>query len=55
MLNSLVMLTCSYQVDTRRKMEKADDEKGRPVAGFVVVMCSNGANYVVEKLRSDNS
>jgi hypothetical protein len=39
-------------VKTRRNMEAA--ALTRPVVGFIVVMYSNGAAYVVEKLRGDS-
>ena len=40
-------------VETRKLMEKVGE--GRPVAGFVVAMCDDGAAHVVEKLRQDQS
>eukprot|EP00980_Cylindrotheca_fusiformis_P022425 scaffold9290_cov107-Cylindrotheca_fusiformis.AAC.3 len=43
----------SGYVETRKNMEKVGE--GRPVAGFVVVMYDDGAAYVVEKLRQDQS
>ena len=41
-------------VKTRREMEAAAHHADRPVAGFVVIMYNDGADYIVEKLRSDN-
>jgi hypothetical protein len=41
----------SGYVQRRRAMEKV--AKRRPVSGFVVVMCNDGASHVVEKLSND--
>jgi hypothetical protein len=43
----------SGYIKTRRAMEEVANR--RPVAGFVVVMCNDGASYVVEKLSNENS